>query len=75
MVEREQLGTAKITEKNRIYIPPKVVEILKLKIGEYLSFEMDERNQICIFKGHLRFLRNNKDIVGGGIEIEEVGST
>lgn len=66
MVKREQLGTAKITEKNRIYIPPNVIEKLNLKNGDYLSFELDENDCICVFKGHLRFLRKaNKCIPSG----------
>ena len=59
MSERKQLGTAKITENNRIYIPPNVVKFLRLIQGDYLSFEKNENNHICIFKGHLRFLRKS----------------
>jgi len=61
MVVREQLGTAKITDNNRIYIPPNVVKYLKLNQGDFLSFERNENNQIMVFKGHLRFYRSNSN--------------
>jgi len=60
-VEERQLGASKITGNNRIYIPPSVVGFLKLKIGDFLSFEINENNIICVFKGSLRIARKNSN--------------
>lgn len=59
MVMRKQLGTARVNNKNRIYIPKEVIDFLNIKVGDFLSFELNEKNHISIFKGHLRFLRTN----------------
>lgn len=59
MVVRKQLGTTRVNDKNRIYIPKEVINFLNIKIGDFLSFELNEKKQILVFKGHLRFLRNS----------------
>lgn len=67
----KQLGTSKITERNRVVIPQEVLDVLPK--GDRLSWELDEKtNCICVFMGHERFLRKNnnnqqreKEIVGG----------
>ena len=52
----KQLGTSKIDERNRTYIPQKVIDILPK--GDRLSWELNEKGIVCVFIGHERFLRN-----------------
>jgi len=59
MVARRQLGTARINNNNRIYIPKEVIDFLNIKVGDFLSFEVNENNIICVFKGSLRIARKN----------------
>lgn len=62
MVVRKQLGTSRVNDKNRIYIPKEVVNFLNIKIGDFLSFELNEEEKtILVFKGHLRFLRTKNN--------------
>ena len=57
MSERKQLGISRIDDRKRITIPRSVLDILPK--GEYISWELDKNNCICVFKGHLRVLRNS----------------
>ena len=63
MSERKQLGTSRIDDRKRITIPQSVLDILPK--GEYISWELDENNCICVFKGHLRILRNSNSCKSG----------
>jgi len=54
----KQLGISRIDERNRTRIPLVVLDVLPR--GDRLSWELDEdTNCICVFMGHLRFLRKN----------------
>ena len=44
---------AKITSKSQLVIPQEVREILNLKQGDYVIFEVDEKNEIKIKKGKI----------------------
>jgi len=53
----KQLGVSKIDERNRVYIPQEVLDVLPK--GDRLSWELDENDCVCVFMGHERFLRNS----------------
>ena len=56
----KQIGVSKIDERNRTYLPESIAKILKIDGGNnWLSWEQNEKGEILIFKGHLRFLRAN----------------
>ena len=58
----EELGTAKVDPTGRIYLPKKVQRVLNIRLGkDYISYEKMSNGCIAIFKGHLRFLRNNNE--------------
>lgn len=46
-----QLGISKLDSKKRITLPNKVLEILNLKIGDYVSIE-HHNGTVCILKGY-----------------------
>jgi len=60
---RKQLGISQIDDRNRTYIPKEVLDILPK--GDYLSWELDDNECVCVFKGHLRILRNSNKCVPG----------
>ena len=66
----KQLGVSKIDERNRVYIPQDVLDILPK--GDRLSWELDENDCVCVFMGHERFLRTSNKCkpknIGGGNE-------
>lgn len=46
------LGSSKITTHNKITLTVGVVKDLKVKLGDYIIFEKDERTgAVCIKKG------------------------
>ena len=55
----KQLGTSQIDNRNRIYIPQEVLDILPH--GDRLSWELDDNGCVCIFMGHERFIRKNNN--------------
>jgi len=58
----KQIGVSKIDERNRTYLPESVTKILKIDGGNnWLSWELNEKKQILVFKGHLRFLRTKNN--------------
>lgn len=61
---KKQLAVSQIDDRNRTYIPKEVLDIMPK--GDYLSWELDENKCICVFKGHLNFLRNNKCTLNSG---------
>lgn len=51
----KQLATSKIDDKNRIYVPKEVLDVLPK--GDRLSWELDEHGNVCVFIGSERFIR------------------
>ena len=59
-----QLGICKLDSKKRITLPSKVLEILNLEIGDYVSVEHNN-GTICILKGYF-VVKGRNNYNGGG---------
>lgn len=57
-LEDTTYGTCKIDSKNRITLPPKAMNFLKLTAGELVSIEKNNGN-LCLLKAYIYVKRNN----------------
>lgn len=68
-MEDATLGTCKIDSKNRITLPPKVLDFLKITNGDLVSIENDGKC-LCLRKAYIVVRRNNHN--GGGMNGDKV---
>lgn len=60
-------GTCKIDSKNRITLPPKVMNFLKISPGGLVSIEKND-SALCLLKAYICVKRNCKRVGGGNNE-------
>ena len=55
----EILGEMRLKIKNQVTVPKAVVEILNLKIGDFIRFEQKDNGEICLCKSVTHKVNNN----------------
>lgn len=57
--KRKQLGRSSVDNRNRITLVKSVVDILKVKIGDFVYYEVTDKNEVFLQPYGLRRKPNN----------------
>ena len=56
---KEQLGKSMIDDRNRVTLIKSVIDILGVKSGDFIFYELNDRNEVCLIPYGFRRKPNN----------------